>query len=331
MKVKLFLATSLLIGFSYFVSATGTFAISHASESLGLPEKFTSSHATESLDSNGNVTISQSTEPIDSNDVLTFSLYIPFMGLGSTLIHDEVFVSAGEFQMGCDPEHNDGYECNEQHQLHAVYLDDYYIDKYEVTNAKYAAFLNNRGANDCGPYNRCIDLEDTYLTFQSDQYIVEAGYENHPVNAVTWYGSDAYCISVERRLPTEAEWEKAARGSSDTRPYPWGDETPNCNLVNYRACVGGTSAVGNFPLGASPSGAMDMSGNIMEWVNDRYDADYYSYAPYRNPQGPDSGHTRVQKGAAWHFNELSVRVAARKHYFPYKEHLRFGFRCAHTP
>ncbi|MEM7348687.1 MAG: SUMF1/EgtB/PvdO family nonheme iron enzyme, partial [Chloroflexota bacterium] len=76
---------------------------------------------------------------------------------------------------------------------------------------------------------------------------------------------------------------------------------------------------------------MDLSGNIMEWVNDRYDADYYSYSPYNNPQGPDSGHTRVQKGAAWHFNELSIRVTARKHYFPYKEHLRFGFRCARTP
>ena len=267
----------------------------------------------------------------ESSSDTTFFLYLPFVGVHTALQHEDVFIPAGEFQMGCDPNHNDGYECNPLTPLHAVYLDDYYFDKYEVTNGKFRTFLNLRGANDCGPYNRCVDLDSSRLVLQDGRYHVETGYENHPVNSVTWYGAEAYCTLVERRLPTEAEWEKAARGSNDTRAYPWGDESPNCSLVNYRACVGDTSEVGAFPLGVSPYGALDMSGNIMEWVNDRYDENYFSQSPYHNPQGPESGHTRVQKGAAWHFNELSIRVAGRKHYFPYKEHLRFGFRCARTP
>ncbi|MEM7031765.1 MAG: SUMF1/EgtB/PvdO family nonheme iron enzyme [Chloroflexota bacterium] len=316
MKIKVFLLLNLLIFFSYLASANGIFAVLHAAESL---------------ESNKVPSISHPTGSLEANDVLTHSFYFPFVGLNPNLTHEEVFISAGEFQMGCDPNHNDGFDCNEQHQLHAIYLDDYYIDKYEVTNDKFAAFLNLRGANDCGPYDRCIDVGGSRLSLEGNRYVVEAGYEDHPANAITWYGAEAYCIAVKRRLPTEAEWEKAARGSSDTRAYPWGDDSPSCNVVNYRACVGDTSAVGSFPLGASPYGVMDLSGNIMEWVNDRYDANYYSYTPYNNPQGPDSGHTRVQKGAAWHFNELSIRVTARKHYFPYKEHLRFGFRCARTP
>ncbi len=237
--------------------------------------------------------------------------------------------------MGCHPAHNDGNDCfyADELPLHVVYLDDYYIDKYEVTNAKYAAFLNSQGNNDCGPYNKCADIDDTHLTLQSDKYVVEVGYENHPMNAVTWYGSDAYCTWAARRLPTEAEWEKAARGSSDTRAFPWGDETPNCTLVNNRNCVGDTSPVGSFPLGASPYGAMDMSGNVKEWVNDWYDDDdnYYGNSPDSNPPGPDNGSTRVQRGAAWYYNDLSIRVAQRQREYPYNEHFRFGFRCARSP
>jgi len=273
-------------------------------------------------------TIPTPTPPSESQST---ELYLPIMGMITALAHDEIFIPAGEFQMGCDPNHNDGYECNPDHQLHTVYLDDYYIDTYEVTNIKFAEFLNLRGANDCGPYDRCADLNDTQFSLQNGRYVVDPGYAHYPANAITWYGAEAYCASVGHRLPTEAEWEKAARGTEDTRAYPWGDESPSCDVVNYRACVGGTAEVGSFPLGASPYGVMDMSGNIMEWVNDRYAADYYTYTPYSNPQGPESGHTHVQKGAAWHFNELSIRVTARKHYFPYKEHFRFGFRCARSP
>ena len=238
--------------------------------------------------------------------------YLP-LAFNISFPHEEVFVPAGEFQMGCDPAHNGGFDCfyADELPLHAVYLDYYYIDKYEVTNRRYAAFLNFRGANDCGPYDRCIDVADTQITLQGGQYDVVAGYEDHPINAVTWYGAEAYCAYAGQRLPTEAEWEKAARGSGDTRAFPWGDEDPSCTLVNYRNCVGGTSAVGSYPLGASPYGVMDMSGNLKEWVNDWYDDDsgYYGSSPYSNPQGPDSGTTRVQRGAAWHFNELSIRVA----------------------
>ncbi|MCP5097960.1 MAG: formylglycine-generating enzyme family protein [Chloroflexi bacterium] len=297
MKVKLFRLIGLLIAFIFLTSASRIFTISHAAGSL------------------------------DSK------VYLPLI-LNNVIPHAEVFVPAGEFQMGCDPAHNGGFDCYNWYEqpLHSIYLDDYYIDKYEVTNAKYAAFLNNRGANDCGPYDLCADIPLTHLTLQDGKYVVEAGYENHPMNAVNWYGSEAYCAFGGRRLPTEAEWEKAARGSSDTRAFPWGDEDPNCTLANYRQCGGGdTTEVGSFPDGASPYGAMDMSGNLMEWVNDRWGDDYYSNSPNKNPQGPDSGNERMQRGAAYEFNEQSIRVAQRIHYFPQKGHYRIGFRCARSP
>ena len=123
----------------------------------------------------------------ESSSDTTFFLYLPFVGVHTALQHEDVFIPAGEFQMGCDPNHNDGYECNPLTPLHAVYLDDYYFDKYEVTNGKFRTFLNLRGANDCGPYNRCVDLDSSRLVLQDGRYHVETGYENHPVNSVTWY------------------------------------------------------------------------------------------------------------------------------------------------
>ena len=132
----------------------------------------------------------------------------------------------------------------------------------------------------------CIDFSkeeypwtyDGRISLNGSQYVVESGYGDHPVGEVTWYGADAFCSYNSRRLPTEAEWEKAARGT-EVRAYPWGDQAPSCDLINFNNstppdpanyCVGDTVSIGSYPLGASHYGVMDMAGNVLEWVSDWY-------------------------------------------------------------
>jgi formylglycine-generating enzyme required for sulfatase activity len=207
-----------------------------------------------------------------------------------------VCVPAGEFLMGSTDD--DPYAEDDEKPQHAVYLDAFWIDKYEVTNAQYRACVK---AGACEEPRPC-DIDDYNAPEQ-------------PVVCVSWDDAQDYAAWAGGRLPTEAEWEKAARGT-DGRIYPWGNSPPDCNKANYGDCAGKTLPVGSHPDGASPYGALDMAGNVWEWVADWYDPDYYSQSPGRSPQGPESGDFRVLRGGAFRNDLRGVRCAVRFGLYP---------------
>jgi iron(II)-dependent oxidoreductase len=172
-----------------------------------------------------------------------------------------------------------------------------------------------------------VEDESSNIVYENGQYKPRSGYEDHPVTCVSWYGAQAYCQWVGKGLPTEAEWEKAARGT-DGRVWPWGNDWDE-NKVNSRYTgPGSTVAVGSYPDGASPYGCMDMTGNAWEWVADRYQRDYYQTAPDRNPQGPNQGGSRVVRGGSWALPRGLGRCPGRFELLPWVRRDDLGFRCA---
>lgn len=264
-----------------------------------------------------------------------------------------VSVPEGSFWMGCDRRITSQYPCswNQYHQdepLRSIWLSAFEIDKYEVTNRE---------------YKRCVDAGGCQLPRHTTWYD-DPALALTPVVFVSWEDAGRFCAWEGKRLPTEAEWEKAARGTVDTRVYPWGNQEPTCTRVYHQAIefmcrdsVDRPQQVGTRPTGASPYGAYDMAGNVFEWVHDKYDVWYYNYGPTVNPQGPPF--SRVAKsfgdpnqppqrdeyyvpvytlrGGTYSDEEHYMRVSHRHwgHHgdkpfddYPWFRNRKVGFRCA---
>jgi serine/threonine-protein kinase len=221
-----------------------------------------------------------------------------------------VYVPAGEFEMGSE----DGWQSEQP--VHTVNLDAFWIDQTEVTNHQY---------QQCVQAGVC-EAPGSPDSFTHKGYFTDAVFSAHPVVNVSWYDAQAYCEWAGRRLPTEAEWEKAACGV-DGNLYPWG-ENISCEYANYIDCVGDTAAVRSYPQNASPYGALDLAGNVWEWVADWYYIGYYKESPLDYPMGPESGAYRVVRGGSWNDYEWYLRATARYSYFPDNQRVSIGFRCA---
>ena len=220
-------------------------------------------------------------------------------------------VPCGEFDMG-SPEQGGDEDERPQHRVH---VDAFYVDLYQITNGRYAAFLKNtRRAEPRGWKN---------VTLPADSDL--------PVVGVTWQDAAAFCRWAGNRLLTEAEWEKAARGT-DGRKYPWGDDEPSPRHANYGKSEDDPEAhllaVGSLEAGKSPYGVYDMAGNVWEWVADWYGETYYRQSPDRNPKGPPKGTSKVARGGAWDRHVFNVRSANRSAFNPSNRFKDVGFRCA---
>ncbi len=262
-----------------------------------------------------------------------------------------VFVPAGEFVMGrgdtdltgdvvLDRLFEQGGWWEHEKPAHMVYVDALWMYQKEVTNEQFETFVTSTG------YETTAEKDGSSFVdrYSSGGYVEGAywvapfgpgsdlsGLMLHPVVHVSWYDADAYCSWAGGRLPTEAEWEKAARGT-DGRIYPWGNEAPSCHLSNYQGCKGSGVGVqvGSYPAGTSSYGVLDMAGNVWEWVGDWFSADYYSISPYENPTGPASGEYRVLRGGSWDDSEWQLRASDRGKDYPRLTDIVIGFRCLIT-
>lgn len=228
-----------------------------------------------------------------------------------------------EFRMGCN-DSKDKLCDGDEKPARKIFLDAYLIDKYEVTAAQYVECVN---AGACDP-----PRTGGYCSFG-----IEAQNDN-PINCVTWSQADGFCKWVGKRLPTEAEWEKSARGE-DFRVYPWGNEAPSCDDAVFSTygwdmwgCGKNTTApVGSAIKDKSPYGVMDMAGNVSEWTADYYDEEYYKRAPEKNPQGPEKGKYRSRRGGSWCLGADYARVSNRHWSAPEVADHCGGFRCVKNP
>ena len=217
-----------------------------------------------------------------------------------------IYVPPGDFEMGTYGAYNEA--------LHTVYLDGYWMYKTEVTNAMYRLCVESSG---------CTEPVDNGFYEMAPLF----GWGDRPVESISWEDATTYCQWAENRLPTEAEWEKAARGT-DGRTYPWG-EGIDPSLALYDDFIrGNTTLVGSYPEGASPYGLLDMAGNVWEWVADWYGSNYYQNSPAENPPGPVDGLYHVLRGGCFDSSMEEVRSAYRQEGLPYNKHRGLGFRCA---
>lgn len=249
-------------------------------------------------------------------------------GSGNTSATPLVSVPEGWFIMGSDSGESD------EKPAHRVWLDAYQIEKYEVSAAQFAEFLNS--VKDPEKIVQYLEFgcDSCTVMYGGGKYFARQGYENRPANYVSWYGADAYCKYVGRRLPTEAQWEKAARGE-DARKYPWGNGEPGndhklavYDYNNHSESWTEMKDVDSLPGGKSPYGAHHMAGNVWEWAADWYDGNYYKQNVVKNPEGPSNGTSRVLRGGSWSFAADIIRSANRSGNNPGLRDSDVGCRCA---
>lgn len=231
-----------------------------------------------------------------------------------------VGVPAGAFSMGCDAEEDTSCGSYEK-PYHEVYVSAFEIDETEVTVAAYGA---------CVAAGKCGEPSATW----SNCNWKASGREQHPVNCVDWSQAKAFCAWAGKRLPWEAEWERAARGS-DGRVYPWGNESATCERAVMSEGIGGCGEYGTWPVksklpGASPYGAHDMAGNVWEWVADWYGSSTYESSPSSDPRGPGSGSYRVVRGGGFGDGASTLRASNRGGYGPSVGDGTLGFRCSRS-
>ena len=266
-----------------------------------------------------------------------FCILIAFYGCGIDSVNDPyeqgltydldktVLIPAGAFIMG-----SNSWSDSEQ-PSHTVFLNAYRIDKYEVTNDQYAFYLRLTEKLEDAEGNALVDLDDRDIQIGftvNGLVVLDSTKSDHPMTEVSWYGAKAYCELIGGRLPTEAEWEKAARGESGQH-FPWSNEPLDTSLLVEWSTKGPTATVGAHEVDVSPYGVRDMGGNVAEWVWDWYNPNYYAASPERNPSGPEMGTHRVVRGGATSPLPQDMRATIRRRFFPRTTSGSIGFRCVY--
>jgi iron(II)-dependent oxidoreductase len=232
-------------------------------------------------------------------------------------------ISGGSFTMGSNLGPDD------EKPEHAVFVKSFYIDILPVSNHDFAKFLNDQGLqNRQGETFYDQDDSDARIHRHNSIWQADLGYESHPVNEVSWVGARDYCAWLNKRLPTEAEWEKAARGT-DGRKYPWGNAAPHAKLALFGAPFNSSAPVDAYPLGASPYGILDMAGNQWEWVSSVYQA--YPYKADDGRENQSAGPIRSTRGGGHDSSAQEITTTQRGKYLsrnPKAGHHNIGFRCA---
>lgn len=232
-----------------------------------------------------------------------------------------LLIPEGSFPMGVPRGDRDGGR--DEYPRHDVFVSNFYIDKFELTNGRYLEFV--KATHHRIPQN---PKNATRNLWQGDT--IAESLIDRPVINVDWADAQAYCQWAGKRLPTEAEWEKAAKGTADRR-FPWGNVEPTNKHLNFNQQWIGEKTlmpVGSYEAGKSPFGVYDMAGNVWEWVNDWYDAKYYEKSPAKNPTGPETGTKRVLRGSGWQNETPTVRIFTRVDSDPTIRNESTGFRCA---
>ena len=250
----------------------------------------------------------------DTTSSVTSSQTLPQTKIGKGGV-PMVLVPAGEFMMGSP---DDESRSKDELPRHKVFLDDFYLDIFEGTTEHYAQFLKALGHTPPKFWEQVDSSRDA----------------NKPVVGVTWEEARDYCNWAGKRLPTEAEWEKAARGT-DERKYPWGQEPPTTHMANFdqkatpeKIYSDRLMPVGSYENGKSPLGVYDMAGNVWEWTADWYDKKYYENSPKKNPKGPETGEEKVMRGGSWDDFAPALRSGDRSKLVPSEQNDSVGFRCA---